>query len=84
MLKSLVWSLVVLFATKFPQSHGSPPLLVKLEVKNARVFTMASGQREPFIGYLLVAEDGTLLDVQQGDPPSAASSLGYPRFHFSP
>jgi len=35
------------------------------------LFTMASGQREPFAGYLLVAQDGTLLAVAAGEPPAS-------------
>jgi 5-methylthioadenosine/S-adenosylhomocysteine deaminase len=44
---------------------------VKLLVKNARMFTMAPQQRDPFTGYLTVAEDGTLLAVSKGDPPAS-------------
>jgi 5-methylthioadenosine/S-adenosylhomocysteine deaminase len=42
---------------------------IKLVLKNARIFSMASGQREPFTGYLAVGEDGTILAVAKGDPP---------------
>ena len=41
----------------------------KLVVKNARLFTMAPQQRDPFTGYLVVAEDGTITAVTAGDPP---------------
>jgi 5-methylthioadenosine/S-adenosylhomocysteine deaminase len=44
---------------------------VKLLVKNARMFTMAPQQRDPFTGYLTVAQDGTLLAVGKGDPPAS-------------
>jgi len=73
MLKFLVLSLVVLIAVESPRADAGSPA-VKLEVKNARIFTMALGQRDPFLGYLLVGEDGTLLDVQRGDPPSGLSA----------
>jgi 5-methylthioadenosine/S-adenosylhomocysteine deaminase len=43
---------------------------VKLLVKNARLFTMAPQQRDPFVGYLAVAEDGTIVAVAKGDPPA--------------
>ncbi len=43
---------------------------VKLLVKNARLFTMAPQQREPFTGYLAVAEDGTIVSIAKGDPPA--------------
>ena len=42
---------------------------VKLLVKNARLFTMAPQQREPFTGYLTVAGDGTIVTVAKGNPP---------------
>jgi cytosine/adenosine deaminase-related metal-dependent hydrolase len=42
----------------------------KLLVRNARIFTMAPQQREPFTGYLAVAEDGTIVAVAAGDPPA--------------
>src|ERR1700729_3589570 len=51
---------------------SSSPLLgasAKLLVRNARLFTMAPQQRDPFIGYLVVAEDGTITAVAAGDPP---------------
>jgi len=43
---------------------------VKLLVKNARLLTMAPQQREPFTGYLAVAEDGTIVSIAKGDPPA--------------
>jgi 5-methylthioadenosine/S-adenosylhomocysteine deaminase len=42
----------------------------KLVVKNARLFTMAPQQRDPFMGYLVVGEDGTIVTVAAGDPPA--------------
>ncbi len=55
---------------------ASAPMIVaqspsaKLVVKNAFILTMASGQREPIKGYLEVGEDGRLLAVAAGDPPT--------------
>ena len=46
----------------------------KLLVKNARIFTMAPQQRDPFMGYLVVAKDGTILAVSAGDPPAGLSA----------
>jgi len=42
----------------------------KLIVRNAYIFSMAPGQRTPFHGYLVVAPDGTLQTVAEGDPPA--------------
>ena len=42
----------------------------KLLVRNARLFTMAAAQHDPFIGYMAVAADGTLVAVAAGDPPA--------------
>ena len=39
-------------------------------VRNAQLFTMADGQREPFVGYLAVAADGTIAAVGAGEPPA--------------
>jgi cytosine/adenosine deaminase-related metal-dependent hydrolase len=41
----------------------------RLIVKNARLFTMASGPREPFTGYLVVDGGGRLIAVGAGAPP---------------
>ena len=48
---------------------------VKLLVKNARLFTMAPQQREPFTGYLTVAGDGTIVTVAKGDPPPGLKAV---------
>lgn len=42
----------------------------KLLVKNARLFTMAPQQREPFLGYMVVGQNGTILTVSPGSPPA--------------
>jgi 5-methylthioadenosine/S-adenosylhomocysteine deaminase len=46
----------------------APPTAAKLVVKNAFILTMATGQREPVKGYLVVGEDGRLLTVAAGVP----------------
>jgi 5-methylthioadenosine/S-adenosylhomocysteine deaminase len=43
----------------------------KLIVKNARLFTMAAGQKDVFRGYLVVDEDGKLVTVAAGEPPAS-------------
>lgn len=42
----------------------------KLLVTNARLFTMAPQQRDPFTGYFVVADDGTIATIAAGKPPS--------------
>jgi 5-methylthioadenosine/S-adenosylhomocysteine deaminase len=56
----------------------------KLLVKNARILTMAPGKKQTFIGYMLVAEDGTIEAVAAGDPPAdaAASEVWDARGHW--
>ena len=46
----------------------------KLLVKNARLLTMAPEQRDPFIGYLVVAQNGTILTVRPGNPPAGVDA----------
>ena len=50
------------------QTSAVPP--AKLVVKNAFILTMAANQREPVKGYLVVGDDGRLITVAAGDPPS--------------
>jgi len=58
--------LIFLIAPR-PLSAQSQP---KLLITNAYIFTMAPSQREPFHGYLVVAQDGRLTSVAAGDPPA--------------
>ena len=46
----------------------------KLLVKNARLFTMAEGQREVFTGYLVIDDAGKLIAVAAGDPPASVQA----------
>lgn len=54
------------FLASFSAFAGGPKLLVT----HVHIFTMASGQKEPFDGYLVVADDGTLTAVHAGEPPA--------------
>jgi 5-methylthioadenosine/S-adenosylhomocysteine deaminase len=46
----------------------------RLVVTHVLLFTMASGQKTPFTGYLVVGDDGTISAVQAGDPPAALTA----------
>jgi 5-methylthioadenosine/S-adenosylhomocysteine deaminase len=52
------------------ETKSQPTLKAKLLVTNAYIFSMAYDQREPFHGYLVVANDGRLTTVAPGEPPS--------------
>ncbi len=64
---SLLLSLLLAFFLASP-SLAQPP--AKLIVRNAYIFSMANNQRTPFLGYLVVAPDGTLQTVAPGEPPA--------------
>lgn len=59
--------LVILTVCSAPSLFAAP---LKLLVEDARLFTMAPQQREPFTGYLAVADDGKIVAVAKGDPPA--------------
>ncbi|RXS93814.1 amidohydrolase family protein [Silvibacterium dinghuense] len=67
-----VFALLVL-ALSLPALHaasaGEEPAL--LLVTHARFFTMAPGQQQSFLGYMLVSRDGTIAALAAGDPPAA-------------
>jgi len=46
----------------------------KLIVKNARLFTMADGRRDVFLGYLVVDDQGKFSAVAAGDPPAGLAA----------
>jgi cytosine/adenosine deaminase-related metal-dependent hydrolase len=50
----------------------APP--ARLLVKNALLMTMADGEREPFLGYMLVGIDGKIAKIGAGDPPPDAAA----------
>jgi 5-methylthioadenosine/S-adenosylhomocysteine deaminase len=60
----------LVLATSASLVLAQAPPTAKLVVKNAFILTMATGQREPVKGYLVVGEDGRLLTVAAGDPPA--------------
>jgi 5-methylthioadenosine/S-adenosylhomocysteine deaminase len=61
------WLVLILMAVSTVAAYAAP---ARLLVKNARIFTMAPGQRDPFTGYFTVDADGKLLVVAKGDPPA--------------
>ena len=69
---SLSLCLICVIAIFFPANLFAAS--AKLLVKNARIFSMAPNQRDPFTGYFVVAEDGTLTTVSAGDPPSSITA----------
>src|ERR1700761_2912729 len=60
-------SLVLLWLLISPSLFAAS---AKLVVKNARLFTMAPAQRDPFMGSLVVGEDGRIVTIAAGDPPA--------------
>ncbi len=64
----------LLVATAVCSSSALFAASAKLLVRNARLFTMAPQQRDPFTGYFVVAEDGTIMTVAAGDPPATLSA----------
>jgi cytosine/adenosine deaminase-related metal-dependent hydrolase len=59
-------ALVLLAIVSYPAFAANP----KLIIRNARIMTMASNQREPINGYLSIGPDGTILAVGPGEPPA--------------
>lgn len=57
-------ALVLVFCSRLLAQTG------ELLVTNARFFTMADGQREPFAGYMLVDEQGRIAAIEHGAPPA--------------
>jgi cytosine/adenosine deaminase-related metal-dependent hydrolase len=55
-------------------AQASAPSVAKLVVRNAYIMTMAPSQREPEKGYLVVGDDGRLLQVAAGDPPAGLAA----------
>ncbi len=61
---------VCLMAAQWASAAGP----AKLVVKNARLMTMADGQKEPFTGYLVVDNEGKLTAVGTGEPPAGLAA----------
>lgn len=53
---------------------GSEVMPGKLLVRNALLMTIADGQKDPFMGYILVAADGRIARVAAGEPPADAAA----------
>jgi 5-methylthioadenosine/S-adenosylhomocysteine deaminase len=65
---ALVWVLGLLFGLMPLRSMAQ--VAPKLLVKNAMIFSMASAQKEPFVGYMAVGADGRIVAVGAGEPPA--------------
>jgi cytosine/adenosine deaminase-related metal-dependent hydrolase len=63
---------VALMSLHVAVAAGQAP--AKLVVRNAYLFSMAPQQRTPFLGYLVVGEDGRLTAVGAGDPPAGVKA----------
>jgi 5-methylthioadenosine/S-adenosylhomocysteine deaminase len=72
-LRALCW-LAALASTPLIFAQSTTNASAMLVVKNAFILTMAPGQREPVLGYLVVGEDGHLLAVAAGDPPAGIAT----------
>ena len=51
-----------------------PSFADTLLVKNATFITMKPGQEQPFVGYMLVGEDGHIAAIQAGDAPASVTA----------
>jgi cytosine/adenosine deaminase-related metal-dependent hydrolase len=67
----VAFSCAILLALAVTHLQAQAP---KLVVTNARIMTMAEGQREPFLGYISIAPDGTILAVGHGAPPAGLAA----------
>lgn len=65
----LLCAMFLALAASFSLANAqtSPTLIVR----NARIMTMAEGQKTPIAGYLSIAPDGTILAVAAGEPPAS-------------
>jgi len=55
-------------------SAVSPAQQAKLVVRDAKILTMAQGQRDPIVGYISVGTDGKILAVAAGEPPASLNA----------
>ena len=71
--RNLLRTLLVVFCLPLLASlQAQQP--AKLVVKNALLFTMADGRKDPFIGYMVVDNEGRLTAVAAGNPPANLKS----------
>jgi len=64
---------VFLFVVKTSTAQAQAPQ-AKLIITNALLFTMASGQETPFLGYIVVGKDEAIADLGAGSPPPGLSA----------
>jgi 5-methylthioadenosine/S-adenosylhomocysteine deaminase len=74
MVKAFTFCLTFTAAALLSASHAFSQPSARLVVKNARLITMAPGQLEPFMGYLVVDSAGKLTAVAAGDPPTGLAA----------
>lgn len=82
---ALRWVRVAIAATLLPVSLSvaSPeptagPTPVRLMVTGAYIFTLAEGDAQPFVGHLVVAQDGSVAAIGPGEPCPESGRLKTP------
>jgi len=62
-----IYLLMLLFVFTSTSASGAN---AKLIVQHAFIVTMAANEKKPFMGYLVIAKDGTILKIGHGKPPA--------------